>query len=261
MTESVLRYLRQSNNRLAHTTTTLTANVATGSLVSAFPVGNVGALPVSKPMVVDGAGGSVDFRILANLGSAHANTLIGIVGNFTHAAAVTMRRGTTGNPGGTTTALTIRNGVAWATFASISRRYWSIQVEDDVDQGVYGIAVLGVKADTPAGLARTWDTGVTKNIRTVNNELGVPMIGRKVTEFRSPSFSWEGITETERDGLDSFLDGLDGPINPIFLITPDDRTALFGRLASAGYSISQINDYYNVGGVQFRADPVGTIVT
>ena len=193
--------------------------MATGSLVSAFPVDNVGALPVSKPMVVNGAGGSVDFRILANMGSSMANTMIGIVGNFTHAAAVTMRRGTTGNPGGTTTALTIRNGVAWATFASISRRYWSIQIADDVDQGVYGIAVLGVKADTPAGLARTWDTGVTKNIRTVNNELGVPMIGRKVTESRSPSFSWEGITETERDGLDSFLNALDGPINPLFLIT------------------------------------------
>lgn len=261
MTESVIRYLRQSNNRLSHTATTLTSTVSTGSLVSAFPVANVGGVPVSKPMVVDGASGSVDFRILIDLGSTQSNTMVGIVGNFTAAAAVTMRRGNGNNPGGTTTSLTIRNGVAWATFTSISRRYWSIQIADDVDQGVYGIAVLGVKADTPAGLAQTWDTGVTKNIRAVNNELGVPMIGRKVTESRSPSFGWEGITQSERDSLDSFLDGLDGPINPLFLITPDDRTALFGRLASNGYSISQVNDYYNIQGVQFRADPVGTIVT
>ena len=225
------------------------------------------ALPVSKPFIVRGSGGSVAARIIIDFsGQGRDCTMVGVVGNFSDQATAALYYGSNSDPNGKFGDLHINRGSAFLVFSEVgsttlNSEHFSIRINDDVDTGVYGYAILATHEETPAGLAQSWSQNVRKRIRAVPNELGVPMIGRKVTEAYETSVSFEGMTEGERHDLDAWLHALEGPINPLFMIAPDHNEALFGRLASNDYQITHQGSYYDFNNIVFRSDPVGTIVT
>ena len=222
---SKLRYILEENNLLSKSYATLTARATTGTLDSAFEVENVAALPVSHPFIVRGSGGSVASRIIIDFsGQGRDCTMVGVAGNFSDQATASLHYGSNSDPNGKFGDLHINRGVAFLVFSEVgsttlNSEHFAIRINDDVDTGVYGYAILATHEETPAGLAQMWTQSVNKKIRAVQNELGVPMIGRKVTEAYETSVSFEGMTEHERLELDAWLHALGRP----------DQSAVHGR--------------------------------
>lgn len=163
---------------------------------------------------------SIEFDFLAAIA---IDTFAIINHNFSQAAVITLKSGAASPPADTVAVLTWREFDIWKTFASQSKRYWSITVTDSIaDVLAVGQILFGNKINLPRA-RRISDGYKPSRSRTVVG--GETYAGVEHSFYLydrltfNPSFRIAG--ESERDIFDAMDRALYGNVFP-FLYVPDE---------------------------------------
>ena len=254
-----LSYLKDSGNLFPNATLTETTEN------SSFPVENMNALPISKPYKTADAA-LTGQKIIIDFGSAQTMDIFALVNhNLQSGATITVKGGNSSDPGSVITTITWREGLAWDILgSSVSHRYWSLTLDDAGNPDNHlrvGYFIMGLKTDLVVNQFHEWSKERVKRVRQVENELGAPMVGAKIYEGTRITMSFLGLTDSERDTIDTFLDSLDIKIDPILLVPEaTEADAFFSRL-EAEYTIEQSEGVAHIRGVPFITDSLGTVIT
>lgn len=236
---SFFSYLQSTLNLVASATVTASSEDAN------FLGTNAAALPVAKPWKsADGV--TTGAKLLIDLGSAKAIDAIALVNhNLRSGSTLTVRGGTVTDPAGGDYQATMayRAKLSWLLLTSAETwRYWSFELDDSGHPDNHtraGYAMLGAKIALNMQVMPEWSLTSGKIVRMVENEFGTPMVGAVIAEPSVLSFSWEGLSATDRDQVRDFLLGLDLGVDPILCIPdPEDTEAYFARLQE-GMAVEQ----------------------
>ncbi len=250
-------YLKNGSNELVGATLTETTENAN------FPVENLIALPVSKAFK-SADGGLTAQKTLIDLGSAKAIDIFALVNhNLQSGATITLKGGAGPDPSTFSTTITWRTDVAWKIFASQNFRYWSITLDDAGNPDNHlrgGYAMMGAKTTLTFQIQPEWSRERIKIQRSVENEIGIPMIGAEIFRGWRLIVSFDGLDLTEEETLHAFLDSLDFKTVPV-LILPDtsENDAYFVRL-EASHIIGKRTGATGVFDVTFITDHLGKFI-
>ena len=251
-------YIRATENEAVQSAATVTStNFATG-----YPIANVVNLPVSLPY----RSGATSRRILIDLGSAKScDTMVLVGSNLSSSHASTLRGGNSPNPTGPVNVAIQRGerGVSYAFFPASSRRYWGLRFTDTGTTFTQvGFLILGSAASIQP-VAWGEQAKRVKRFRRVENEFGLDLTGAKTYDGTEFSCNWPGLSLSESNAIEQFLDSLNLTTNPA-LILPDGRNTtdpLYGRLQQNQERTKETGGYYSIGNVQFITDDLGRTIS
>ncbi|MDA2936839.1 hypothetical protein MYX75_01065 [Acidobacteria bacterium AH-259-A15] len=253
-------YLKSSDNLVSDALLTPT------SVNSVYPVANLSILPIFKIYrTTEGGIGTQKIRI--DFPTAQSIDTFAVVNhNLTSGATITVKGGSSPDPDGSafTTTITWRELLAWKILtAAESHKNWSITLDDEANVNGYlsvGYLIMGTKTTFSVQFQPEWTKEPVKVVRAVENDLGVPMVGRKVSEGTRVTVSFAGLSTTERNEIDTFLDSLDLRVDP-FLLVPDstEADAFFVRLEES-YVIEQGSGVAGIEAAPFLTDNFGAVV-
>jgi hypothetical protein len=218
---------------------TPTATIAAVSEQAAYPDDNLKIEPVSKTWRTAATQVS-NQNVAVDLGSAKSVSIAALVNhNLTSAATITLNGGSSANPDGSqfTTTITWARRNAWKILtAAETWRYWLFIIDDPANPDTYievGLALLGSKIT----LDRAFDFGWSKRRETVNQalstEYGVTVAGQNIYQRTRLALSFKAITAGQRDALDDFLLGLERERRGLlFIPVPTETEAFYGRLVT-----------------------------
>lgn len=229
MPNGVLHYLRDADNQIRATATTVTAT----SAATEYPAGNLKALPIAQAWK---SSGLANQNIDIDLGSAKNVSLIALVNhNLSAGARITV----TGASNSTFSANTVRLSVpraarnAWTIRSgTASRQHWRITLEDasnpDGEMRV-GYIVIGEADKLPQQFQPGWGRTRAKIIRKSDSDRGTPIVGRTVSSGYRLDLEFL-LDHDDTDTLEDMLDSLEA--DPIFIVPdPTLRHGFFMRFA------------------------------
>ncbi len=250
-------YLKNGSNEMVGATLTETTENVN------FPVENLIALPVSKAFK-SADGGLTAQKTLIDLGSAKAIDIFALVNhNLQSGATITLKGGAGPDPSTFSTTLTWRTDLIWKIFASQNFRYWSLTLDDAGNPDNYlrgGYAIMGAKTTLTFQIQPEWARERIKVQRSVENEIGIPMVGAELFKGWRIIVSFDGLDLTEEETLHSFLDSLDLKTIPILLV-PDtsENDAYFVRM-EASHIIGKRTGATGVFDLPFITDHLGKFI-
>jgi len=257
-------YILDSKNLARTESPALTETTQNGS----YPAENMIALPVSKPFRSAAAGLSSQKTLIDYSSSQTIDTIALINTNLRAGATITIKGGSSTDPGSAVSGFTFQglgSGTVWAIRSStVAHRYWSITLTDAGHPDNYlqaGYLIMGVKVTLSTQFLPEWTKEKIKLVRRSENEIGVPMLGSKIYSGTRVLVTFGGLTITERNEVDSFLDSLDLGIEPSFIVPDyDEADAYYGGLQE-GYQISQQNSNNASISCIFQTHSFGLVVT
>ena len=225
------RYLSDADNL---------ARSATVTAISEDPLygaANLTALPVSLPYRATGLSGQV---LAIDLGAAAGADLVALVGhNLTADATILLGYGATAAEAatpqaGVTLAVGPRRVAHLLLAAAETYRHWSLTISDAGNPAgllSFGYLVMGRTTEL-AGISHGWQRQRVKAVRINRNELGVPIEGAAISDGTRLVCSFSGLSRSEADSIDAFLDGLDVGRVPALVLSEgaDTSEPLFARL-------------------------------
>jgi len=251
-------YLKNSDQLIGSATLTETSENAN------FPVENMAALPVSKPYkTADGA--VTGQKILIDFASAQSIDTFPLINhNLQSGATITVKGGSSQDPATVIATITHRPDVAWHILsAPVSHKFWSLTLDDAGNPDNHlrlGYFPMGLKTTLTFQIQPEWSRERIKIPRSVENELGIPMIGAELFRGWRLIFSFDGLDLTEEETLHAFLDSLDRNKVPLLLV-PDtnENDAYFVRLEE-NYIIGKNTGSTGVFDLPFITDSFGTVI-
>ena len=257
-------YILDSLNLARTQTPTLSETSQNG----AYPAENVIALPVSKPFRSADAGLSSQKTLIEFSGSQTIDTIALVNTNLRAVATITIKGGSGSDPSSVVTGFTFNglgSGTVWAVRSStVAHRYWSITLTDAGHSDNFlsvGYLVMGVKVTLSTQFLPEWTKERVKVVRRSENEIGVPMIGSKLFEGTRVGMTFGGLSITERNEVDSFLDSMDLGVDPLLFIPDyDEADGFYGRLEESHIIEQQNSNVASIGCV-FITHNFGLVVT
>lgn len=256
-----LTYLKLSDEVFLNATLTETSENAN------FPVENLQVLPISKPYkTADGA--VTGQKTIADFTAPQTIDIFGLVNhNFQSGATITIKAGSSTDPDGSqfTTTITWRKNLAWKILTSSENwQYWSFTWDDAGNPDNHlraGRFMMGLKTTLSVQFIPEWQKQRVKVARSVENELGQPMVGVLLYTGTRVIVSFEGLTAAELTEVDDFLDSLDQKVDPLLLVPDSSETgAFFVRLEEA-HLIEQSNKGAAILDIPFITDHLGKFIT
>lgn len=166
---------------------------------------------------------AVEFDLL---GAVSADTFAIVNHNFTQAAVVTLRSGAASPPAAVVAVLTWREFDMWVSFASQSKRYWSVTVSDSNPEALsVGQIMLGNRTAFPRARRIAEGYEPARQREVVGGETYSGVI-HKYYLFDRLSFnpSFRIASDAERDVFSDMDRELYGNVYP-FLYVPDSSAA------------------------------------
>ena len=251
-------YLKNGDNRIYE------ALLTADSADSNFPAANVAVLPVSKAWhTAAGKIGNQKLRI--DFPVARTVDTFALVGhNISSGATITLNGGTSPDPSGDIVeTITWVEGTAWKAITSVSRKHWSITIDDEGSEFGHiavGHIVIGQRTSLTQVWAIDWQKIRETVFREAENELLVPMVGLEIAKGSSFNLSFRLMSDTNRDQLSDFLVTLGGPVTPMFIILDTTaKEANFGRFRpDEGFVMEQVTSALtDINDLLFRQDNLG----
>ena len=242
------------------------AQVSASSSDTNYPITNISALPVSKPWrsaegQIDDVKVRMDFAVAQTI-----DTLSLVNHNFSSTATITLRGGTSPDPDGTdfNTTITWAEFNAWKLLASTeSWRYWTILLNDE--SNVFGFLQIGYLVFGDATVLAfnfepQWELERMSAVRVIENEIGVPMVGARLSGHTVLRISFTTRTDAQKDTLETFLASLKRETKPLLFLPDSAETeAFFGRLV-INHLTERHAKWNDIRDLEFREDAHGVMV-